>query len=73
MCIRDSDYLKQCVFDNGIRQTCGDIRNLCALLLCLLHAGIHKYRTSGDVYTRQLVTDAGLTGISDPGADLVKL
>ena len=48
-CLRvgNLDYLKQCVFDNGIRQTCGDIRNLCALLLCLLHAGIHKYRTSG--------------------------
>ena len=48
-CLRvgNLDDLKQCIFDNGIRQTCGDIRNLCALLLCLLHAGIHKYRTSG--------------------------
>src|SRR5699024_5484946 len=36
-----------CVFDNGICQTCGNIRYVCPFFLCLFYTGVHENSTSG--------------------------
>ena len=44
--VGELDNLKQCVFDNGVGETGGNIRDGGALLLCLLYFGIHKHRAA---------------------------
>ncbi len=50
--VRNFNHLQQGVFDNGIRQPCGNIRHVRAFLLRLLYAGIHEYRTTGTKVNR---------------------
>ena len=45
--VSDFDHFQQCVFDNGICQTCGNIRNVCPFFLCLFYTGVHENSTSG--------------------------
>ena len=48
------DNLEQCVLDNRVSQTCGDIGHLGALFLGLLYLGIHKHSTAGSQIDRML-------------------
>ena len=57
------DYLKQSVFDNGISQTGGNIRNTCTLLLGLFYLGIHEYGTTGTQVNGMLRKQSGLCEI----------
>ena len=44
--IRKLDNLKQCILDDGVGKSGGNIRNGSAFLLRLFYLGIHKYRTA---------------------------
>ena len=51
-CIRNLDYFKQCIFNNRISKTCGNICNTCPFFLSLFYFGVHKYRTAGTQINR---------------------
>ena len=45
-CVRNFNYLVQCIFDNRAGKSGGDIGNRSPLFLRLLYLGVHKYGTA---------------------------
>ena len=56
----DLHDLEQCVLDDGVRKTCRDVGDLCALLLGLLHAAVHEHGTAGAEVDGVLCKECGL-------------
>ena len=61
--VRNLDNLIECIFDNRVSKTCGNIRNLSSLFLCLLYLGIHENSTSGTKINRMLCENSSFCEI----------
>ena len=61
--IRNLDNLIECIFDNRVGKTCGNIGNLSSLFLCLLYLGIHENSTSGTKIYRMLCKNSSFCEI----------
>ena len=61
--IRNLDNLIECIFDNRVSKTCGNIGNLSSFFLCLFNFGIHKYGTSGTKINRMLCKNSSFCEI----------
>lgn len=45
--IAETDNLVQCVFDDGVGKSGGNVGDRNAVFLCFPYTGIHEYRTAG--------------------------
>ena len=61
--IRNLDNLIECIFDNRVGKTCGNIGNLSSLFLGLLYLGIHENSTSGTKIYRMLCKNSSFCEI----------
>ena len=61
--IRNLDNLIQCIFDNRVSKTCGNIGYLSSFFLCLLYLGIHENSTSGTKINRMLCKNSSFCEI----------
>ena len=61
--IRNLDNLIECIFDNRVSKTSGNIGNLSSLFLCLLYLGIHENSTSGTQINRMLCENSSFCEI----------
>ena len=61
--IRNLDNLIECIFDNRVSKTCGNIGYFSSFFLCLFNFGIHENGTSGTKINRMLCENSSFCEI----------